>query len=130
MPALDRDRLFPHDCVAWYTQDAPLPDHAPTLVTPDRYVFHRLLFHSVLPEQLGITRKDLQRLKKATVRIFRTPVLTELAGVSLADGPVMQVQPQSPKTSRIGAPNMPAGLVHAPSSHSHNCSQRCPKDTR
>lgn len=130
MSALDRDRLVPHDCVAWYTQNSPLPDPAPILVTPDRYVFHRLFFHGALTKQLGITRKDLQRLKKTTVVFSRTQVLTELAGVSLVDGPIMQLHPQSPKTSRIGAPNMPAGLVHAPSSHSPICSQRSPKDTR
>ncbi|HMO06322.1 MAG TPA: glucuronate isomerase [Paracoccaceae bacterium] len=84
MPRLDENRLFPpdpvtrglaralYDAVAglpivsphghtdprWYAEDAPFPDPAQLLVTPDHYVFRMLCSQGVGLADLGVPRAD------------------------------------------------------------------------
>lgn len=96
---LDPDRLFPADAAtraiarrlydpvatlpivsphghcdpAWFAQDAPFPDPARLLITPDHYVFRMLHSQGVPLEALGVPRADggaVERDPRAIWRCF------------------------------------------------------------
>ena len=47
-----------HTDPRWYAQDAPFPDPARLLVTPDHYLFRMLCSQGVDPADLGVARAD------------------------------------------------------------------------
>jgi len=60
-----------HTDPQWFADDAPFPDPAALLITPDHYVFRMLYSQGITLESLGVPRADGGEIERDPRRIWR-----------------------------------------------------------